>query len=395
MTAAHAKLSASGSTKWLTCTPSARLEEQFPDERSSFADEGSFGHALAEHRLSIWLGRPVQVLTERGLPGYDQWFNAELSDYVDEYVEFVKERVGRARAGGRPVMVFIEQRLDFSPWVPQGFGTGDVVIVSERVIEVIDLKFGKGVVVHAMDNSQLRLYGLGAHNEFGHLYEPSEVRMTIVQPRLAHVSTEVLAIGDLLTWADTVVKPRAALAWDGLGEFVAGEHCSSAFCRARHTCSARAESNLAVAKAEFALQPPELLSMDQITTILARADDAIKWLQDVQSYALQQAEQGHPVPGWKLVEGRSNRRYGSADEVAKRLADAGIPEAAVYERSLLGVTAMERALGKKKFGELLGDLMVKPSGKPTLVPVSDPRPVLSSAASAEEEFSVVKKGAQA
>lgn len=385
---AHAKLSASGAKKWLTCTPSANLEEQFPDEQSAFAEEGSFAHAVAEHRLNKWLDRPTPEFNEAGIQGYAKWYSADLSDHVNEYVEYVRDRITQARLAKRPCLIFLEQRVDYSRWVREGFGTSDVIIVTDEYIESIDLKFGKGVQVSAIDNPQPRLYSLGAWNDFNFLFPTIErVISTIVQPRLGHISTEELSADELLRWADDYVKPRATLAWDGLGEFVPGEHCASGFCRARFTCAARAEANMAVAKSEFALQPPELLTMEQLTSVLERADEAIKWLSDVQTYALQQAEQGHPIAGWKLVEGRANRKYANADEVAKRLVDSGIPEAVIYERSLLGITAMEKALGKKQFGELLGDLVVKPTGKPTLVPAADKRPALSSVASAAEDFS--------
>ena len=282
--------------------------------------------------------------------------------------------------------ILIEERVDFSPWVPEGFGTADVIIITDTHIEVMDLKYGKGYVVEAEDNPQLKLYGLGAVNNFGHLYDFTQVRLAILQPRLNHYPAVEMSVEELLGWAEHFVKPRAQLAWAGEGPFVAGEHCTSGFCRARHQCAARAEQAMAIAREEFALRPPELLSTEQLVIVLAKADLASDWLNDVKSFALKQAEAGHEVPGYKLVEGRSVRKYSDHDAVAQRLAEAGVPEAVIYERNLAGITAMEKALGKKKFTELLDGLITKPAGKATLVPVEDKRPALSSAASAAEDF---------
>ena len=386
---AHAKLSASGSKKWLTCTPSANLEEQFPDESSAFAAEGTFMHELFELKVNRYLQRVTDDFFLKALDvlRLNAYWSQDLEDHVDDAVAAAKQAIDDARAICKDPVILVEQRLDFSLWVEEGFGTGDLVLVTDDYVWVLDLKGGKGVLVDAVDNSQMRLYGLGAYNALSHLYDIKRVRMTVLQPRKGNYSSEEMTADELLRWGDDYVKPRATLAWDGLGEFAPGEHCSSGFCRARFTCAARAQANLAVAKSDFALQPPELLTMEQMTSVLERADEAIKWLSDVQTYALQQAEQGHAIAGWKLVEGRANRKYGNADEVAKRLVDGGVPEAVIYERALLGITAMEKALGKKVFGELVGDLLVKPAGKPTLVPAADKRPALSSAASAAEDFS--------
>lgn len=379
---AHAKLSASGSEKWMTCTPSARLEEQFPDETSEFAREGTFAHAVFEQELSNYLGRPVDPLPQDLI----QFDSQDLRDHVAAAVAVAIERIEQARAHTPDAVILVEQRLDFSPWVPEGFGTGDLVIVTDDVLDVMDLKFGKGIRVDAKANSQMRLYGLGAVNELAHLYDIKTVRMTILQPRLGNYDSDEMPVNDLLRWAFDVVVPRAKLAWDGEGEFVAGDHCSSCFCRARFQCQARADKNLAVAKSDFAFKPPELLSLAQLSNVLARADEAIDWLNDVKLFALQQAESGVKVPGYKLVEGRSNRKYSDADAVAAKLIASGIDEAVIYERSLLGITALEKAIGKKVFGTLLADLIVKPAGKPTLVPEGDKRLAISSVAAAAEDF---------
>lgn len=385
---AHAVLSASGSKKWLTCTPSARLEQQFPDERSAFAAEGTFMHTLFELRVNLYLARLTEAdyLQQMAQHRANPFFSTELDEAVDTAVEVACHAIEEVFATCPDARVLVEQRADFSRWVPQGFGTADLVIVGDDLLWVMDLKGGKGVMVDALDNSQLRLYAIGTLSRWEHLYDIKRVRSSILQPRLDNWSTEELGVEELLRWADDFVKPRATLAWDGLGEFVAGSHCHAGFCRARFTCSARAEANLAVARSEFALKPPELMTDEQIVSVLAKADQAIKWLQDVQAYALQQATQGNAPPGFKLVEGKANRKFSDPEAVAKRLVDAGVAESDVYERSVKGITALEKALGKKRFAELAGDLVVKPAGKATLVPDADPRPVLTSSASAEDDF---------
>lgn len=381
---AHAKLSASGSKKWLTCTRSASLEDQLPDVQTEFSKEGTFAHEVFEYMLTQYLDdAPVDYSQFQA----SQFWSEDLRDHVADAVSFSIGRIEAARRVCNDPVILVEQRLDFSPWVPEGFGTGDLVIVTDDYVEVLDLKFGKGVPVYAPGNTQMQLYGLGAYNELAHLYDIKRVTMTILQPRLENYDTAEMRVEDLLEWAEKTVKPRAQLAWDGEGDLVPGDHCTEGFCRARYQCPARAEAALAVAKHDFALKSPELLTPAQLVDVLSKADMAIKWLQDVQSYALKQAESGHDIPGYKLVEGRSNRKYSDPDAIAAKLVEAGIPEVVIYERSLLGITAMERVIGKKKFAELLGELIVKPAGKPTLVPVADGRPAISSAASAVADFS--------
>lgn len=386
---AHAKLSASGSKKWLTCTPSANLEEQFPDEGSQYASEGTFAHELFELHLQHCLKRiNLEQFEQRWQKlRRDPAWSMDLQDAVLEAMERAQDAIAEARRVCKDPVILVEQRLDFSPWVPEGFGTGDLVIVTDDFVWVLDYKHGKGVRIEALDNSQMRLYGLGAYNELAHLYDIKRVRMTVLQPRLSNYGTEEMAIEDLLKWADGVVVPAAKLAWEGAGEFVAGDHCSDGFCRARFTCRARGELAMELARSDFALVEPAQLTEEQICQVLAVGDQVATWISDVQTHALSQAEKhGKTWPGFKLVEGRSNRKYSDQDAVAQRLLSEGVPEAVIYERSLVGITAMEKAIGKKKFAEVLSDLVVKPAGKPALVPVADKRPALSSVASAAEDF---------
>jgi hypothetical protein len=359
------------------------MEQSFPDESSSFAAEGTFAHAVFEQKLLHFFGRAGEDLDPADVEKYD---SQELRDHVSDAVKAVLERLKEAFVVCKDPKVLIEQRLDFSPWVPEGFGTGDVVIVTDQWIEIMDLKYGKGIPVNATNNSQLRLYALGAYNEFNHLYDIKRVRMTVLQPRLDNYNSEELSLQELLDWANKEVKPRAKLAWAGEGELVAGDHCSKCFCKARFQCPKRASHAAELANADFALASPELLSMHQLTEVLSKADMAIDWLNDVKSYALKQAEKGVAISGYKLVEGRSNRRYVDQDEIVGRLLEAGIEEAVIYEKSLLGITAMEKVLGKKEFARLLEDLIVKPAGKPTLVPDGDKRPALTGSATADSDF---------
>lgn len=380
---AHAKLSASGSKKWLACTPSARFEEQFPDEESEYALEGTFAHAVFEQELLHFLGRPCDPLPEDLL----RFDGPSLREHVMDALRAVIERIKEAYERCKDPVIMVERRLDFSPWVPEGFGTGDVVIVTDDLVEVMDLKYGKGVVVEAENNSQMRLYGLGAYHELAHLYDVQRVRMTVLQPRLGNYSTEEISLQELLSWANDVVVPAARLAWGGEGEFVPGDHCTSGFCRARYQCSARASHAQQLAKADFALVEPEKLTDDQILQVLTKGKAVADWIADVQSHALKQAaEHGKEWPGYKIVEGRSIRKYADADAVAAKLLEAGIEEALIFERNLRGITAMEAVLGKKRFTQLLGDLVVKPAGKPTLVPEGDKRLAISSVASAAADF---------
>lgn len=383
---AHAILSASGSHRWLTCTPSAMLEQEFPDSTSSYADEGLLAHALADLGLKLHLNRiDIKDFNKRRKElESSPYYSREMVDYVDDYIAVVIEKICEAYNRSKDAVVMLEQRLDFSRWVPGGFGTGDVVIVSDDLLEVVDLKYGKGVPVSAEDNPQMMLYALGALAKFDYLYDIRNIRMTICQPRLDSISTAEMSVDELMAWAEDYLQPRAQMAIAGEGDFIAGDHCQ--FCRAKATCRARAEANLELAKMDF--QKPPLLSLEEIAEVLTKAEQLQSWASDVQAYALDQA-QNHDVkfPGWKLVSGRSNRKYANEKAVSKTLIDAGYEEAKIYQpKEILGITAMEKEIGKKRFGELLNGLIVKPAGKPTLVPESDKRPEINSTDAAKADF---------
>ena len=386
---AHAKLSASGSARWLACPGSVRLEEQFPDRTSEYAEEGTAAHELAELMLRHKLHEIAEEDYRRHLETFKtgKYYSHEMFECCETYSDIVLERVNAAKALTADTQVLLEQRLDFSPWVPGGFGTGDVVIISEASIEVIDFKFGKGVPVSAWDNSQMRLYALGAYNTYGYIFGPEIVTMTIIQPRLDNISEDIITIDELLDWAENTVKPRAEEALSDSGELKAGEHCK--FCKAKAVCKTRAEANLALAKYEF--QDPELLTVEEIGEVLAQADELKAWVSDVEKYALDQAyNHGLTIPGWKLVEGRSVRRFKDPDAVAKVLLSQGYNSEEIYKRDLKGITDLQKMLGKKKFESLLSDYIIKPPGKPKLAMESDNRPEISTAAIAAEEFKNIK-----
>ncbi|VEI13877.1 DUF2800 domain-containing protein [Trueperella bialowiezensis] len=363
----HALLSASGAHRWLACPPSARLESDLPGTTSDAAEQGTAAHALAEWKLRRALhdGPTIKPVSE--------WIDTEMEAFTDDYVSFVQERLRHARETCGDPTVLIEQRLDFSHVVPRGFGTGDAVIIAEPTLEVIDFKYGQGVLVEAENNPQLMLYALGALQAFGALYDISQVAVTIYQPRRASISTWTLSVTDLEVWAEQVVKPTASLAAVGEGEFTSGEWCR--FCKLAPTCRARAEANLAIAKHEFAA--PAELSDVEIADVLAKVPQLKAWAADVEAHALSLAiNQGKHWPGFKLVEGRSNRKYTSEQAVAQVAEAAGVTD--IWERKLKTITALEKQLGKQRFGELFGDVVVKPAGKPTLVPDSDKRPALTT-----------------
>lgn len=369
---AHAILSASGASRWMACTPSARLEQNFENKSSVYAEEGTLAHELGELGLRLKLGEITQrTYTTRvnKLIKDNELYTADMPDYVDMYVETCLERVSEAKAKTPDALFKIEQRLDFSEWVPEGFGTGDFVIIADGTMEVCDLKYGKGVPVSANNNKQMMLYALGAISEFSFLYDIEKVRMTIIQPRLDNISTFEVTVEDLLKWAEEYVRPKAELAIKGEGEFCAGDHCR--FCRAKAVCRARAEKNLELAQYEF--QKPPTMDNNDIAYVLSKVDELVNWASDVKEFALEQALKGEEFEGFKVVEGRSNRKWSSEDDVAKVLIGQGFQENIIYTKKLDGISKIESSIGKKEVQRLLGDYIVKPVGKPTLVPITDKR----------------------
>lgn len=371
----HALLSASSSHRWLNCPPSARLCEQYEDKGSDYAAEGTEAHALGEYKLKTALGikakDPTSALTR---------FSDEMDECANGYAAYILELVETAKQTCADPVVLIEQRLDFSKYVEEGFGTGDCVIIADGTLHIVDYKHGQGVLVEAADNPQMKLYALGALELFDGIYDINEVSMTIYQPRRDNVSTHTVFKESLYQWAEEVLKPTAEIAYGGKGDYNCGEWCQ--FCKAKYECRKRAERNMELAKLDF--KRPPLLEDDEIESILGKIDDLVSWASDIKDYALQAALGGKLWFGWKVVEGKSNRKYVNEDAVAKAVTSAGYDP---YYTSVMGITAMEKTLGKAKFAELLGGLVEKPQGKPTLVPEGDKRPAINTA---KNDFMEVK-----
>lgn len=363
----HALLSASSADRWLHCPPSVRLCENYEDKGSDYAAEGTEAHSLAEHKLRLALSLETHDPTESL-----EWFCEEMDECTDAYAEYVLEEVEAAKQACPDPAVLIEQRVDFSRWVRDGYGTADALIIADGTLSICDLKYGRGVAVSAVDNPQLKCYALGALELFDGIYDITSVRLTIFQPRRENVSSFELSKDDLLAWAEEELKPAAELAFAGDGNFLCGEWCT--FCKARHECRARAEANMELAKYEF--KKPPLLADPEIEDILGKIDGLVSWAEDIKEFALTQAISGKEWNGWKLVEGRSNRKYRDESAVAEIVSGAGFDP---YEQKLLGVTAMQKLLGKARFEELLASQLIKPEGKPTLVPDSDKRPAVNTA----------------
>lgn len=357
----HSIYSASGAHRWMNCPPSAQLEQQFPNETSTFAEEGTAAHDLAEHKLK-------KALKMRSKKPTSPYQSDEMDEMTDLYVEYCMDLIEKSKVACSDLQILIEQKLDFSDYVPEGFGTGDLVVVGNTTLHVVDLKYGRGVIVSAEKNPQMMLYALGALSLFDMLYDIEKVSMAIVQPRVDNFSTWEITVEELLKWAEEELKPKALLASTGGGEFCAGDHCR--FCRAKNQCRARAVKNLELLKYEF--QDPALLTDEEIAEIIGLADELAKWAGDIYTYATALAiNEGREWDGFKLVEGRTRRKYTDETAVAETAKEAGFTD--IFKQSLITITEMEKLMGKKKFNELLGRLVEKPKGKLTLVSEADKR----------------------
>lgn len=375
----HAILSASSSHRWLHCLPSARLELEFENTNGEAAKEGTAAHALSEHKLK----KALRIRSKRPTSEYD---SDEMEECTDAYVDFIMEQVELARKSCTDPIVLIEQRLDFSCYVPDGFGTGDCVIISDDRLHIVDFKYGMGVLVDAEDNPQMKLYALGALEIYDSLYDIKEISMTIFQPRRENVSTWTVPVEELKAWAEEELKPKAAKAYQGEGEYMPGSWCT--FCRASSRCRARADENLKLAQMEFKMPP--LLTDSEIEEVLTILPDLIKWANEITAYATDAAvNHGKEWHGFKVVEGRSVRKYKDENAVAEKAVISGYKD--IYRKSLIPMTEMQKLMGKTKFEEILGNLIYKPPGKPTLVPNSDKRPAMN-VADAKNEFNEIMEG---
>lgn len=368
----HALLSPSSSERWISCPPSVRMSEGIEEKLSEYAAEGTAAHSLCEYKLHELLGYEQLDIRENL-----DYYNKEMEDCTEEYRNYINELL--AEHGGRKPLMFVEQRVDFSRFVKEGFGTSDCIIIDNDTIFVIDFKYGTGVKVDALNNTQMMIYAIGALEMFDGIFDISHVVMTIFQPRLNNISTFEMTKDDLYHWALAILKPAADMAYQGAGDFKCGDHCR--FCKAKANCRARAEYNLKLAQYDFKM--PATLEDIEIESLLGKLDMLIDWAEDIKTYALDQAVQGKKWRGYKIVEGRSNRKYTDEKAVADMVTKAGYDP---YEKKVLGITAMSKLLGKKKFEELLGGLIEKPQGKPTLVSESDARPEMNIAANAAKDF---------
>ncbi len=360
----HAVLSASSSHRWLNCTPSAMLEKSFENKGSEAAAEGTAAHELCEHKLK-------KALKKRSKRPVSDYNTDEMEECSDAYVDFVMEQYEQAKQKCKDPVVLIEQRLDFSAYVPDGFGTGDCLIVADDTLHIVDFKYGLGVLVEAEHNPQMMLYALGALAIYQDLYDIEFVAMTIFQPRRENVSTWTISVSELLDWAENELKPKAELAAKGEGEYCSGDWCT--FCRAKATCRKRAEDKLKMARFDF--EEPPLLTDEEVAEVLTQLPDLTRWATEVQEYALEQAtKHGKHWTGFKIVRSASRRKYTDEEKVAQTAIKAGYED--IYRSTLIPITEMEKLMGKKNFAEILGDLVYKPQGKLTLAPETDKRPAV-------------------
>lgn len=377
----HALLSASSAHKWLKCTPSARLEEKFPNKESDYMAEGTLAHEIAEFKVrSYFLEATPKSKYTRTINKFkkEPLFNAEMLTHTDTYLEYLK---GEAmKTNSRPT-ILVEQKVDFSKYVPEGFGTADCIIISGDTLQVIDFKYGKGVKVEAENNPQMKLYALGVLGQFSMIYDIRYVKMTIVQPRLDNITSYEIPVEPLIEWGETVVKPQANKAFMGIGDYVQGEHCR--FCKAKGACEFRAKENMKVI--EEIQNTTGVVSNEKLGDMLTKTDGIEQWIKDIKTYALDIVLKGEEVPGWKAVEGKSNRKITDIDKAFETLISSGVTEEAMlYERKPITLTDLEKLVGKTKLTDLIGNYIEKPKGAPTLAKESDKREPFK--VSAAEEF---------
>ena len=381
---AHALLGPSSAARWIACPPSVRLCEQFEDVESEYAKEGSLAHEIAELKVRKLIdpGLTARKFTSAMKKLKDkELYQEEMQGYTDEYVEFIQEQMYSYETTPH---IAVEQKVDFSQYVPDGFGTADCILIVNNILHIIDFKYGKGVPVDSENNAQLLLYALGAYLAYEMIFPIEHIKMSIVQPRLNNICTWDCSLDYLLTFAKTA-QEKAVMALNGEGDFESGEHCK--FCKAKSICKKRANANLELAKYEF--KAADQLTLEEIGEILQKAQDLAKWAEDLKEYALAESLKGNIVPGWKAVNGRGSRSFTNTDDAIKVLKENGIAEELLYERKYLTLAQMEKVIGKKDFNNLVGNLIDMNVGKPTLVDASDKREAITNKIKAEDEFSVV------
>lgn len=398
----HALLSASAASRWLTCTAAPRFEEGLPESTSAYAAEGSLAHAIAElkalKKFTIMTSRTYS--TRLNKLKKEPLYDPEMDKTTDLYLEHLTEQ---AMLYDSTPTVAVEVRVDFSEYVPEGFGTCDCVMIGGDTLSITDYKHGKGVPVAATGNPQMRLYALGALKRYAAVFGDTikQVRMSIDQPRLNSYSTDLITVEELLDWGNSI-KPIAQKAFSGLGEFVPGEHCR--FCRGKAQCRARANANSALEDFKgcvpaATIQPGEfvpqvhsyitpngnevhpLLTDAEVGDLLIRGQHLIQWYKDLEEYATKRLMDGKPIEGWKLVAGRSVRTFTDQDAAIQAVIAAGYDEALVYDRKPKTLSELEKLMGKTEFAEKIGSFVVKPLGKPTLALATDKREAYNPAAS--------------
>jgi len=383
---AHALLSASGAGRWINCTPSARLEEKFQQSKQSiFAEEGTLAHEFGDiniRRLVNFIDAKVHGVEIKKLRKH-KLYSLEMEPEVEKYTTYVLETFNAIKQTCPDAILLIEERLDFSHLVEGGFGTGDICIIADGKLYVIDLKYGRGVKVYAKENSQLMLYGCGALRKYEMMYDIQTVVLVIVQPRLDHIDGWEIYADDLISWGENIARPKALLAYSGEGEQIPGEHCK--FCKVKGMCKALANQQLELAKYDF--KDPYLLEKSEIISIFESTPMLIDWAQSVAAYILDSALKGEEWPGYKLVAGKANRKWTDEDKVVNLLLDEGYSQLQFLNTKLKGIGEIEKLIGKANFPEVVGDLVAKPQGAPTLVKEEDPRPALNGLQAAINEFS--------
>ena len=390
---AHALLSASGASRWINCPPSARLEEHFPEDRSSdFANEGTLAHEFGDVRLQYTLGfidmsRYIELsMAEKK----NKLYSPEMDDEVEKYVDYCVDAFHTANRTGTGAEALIEERFDLTEYIEDSFGTGDFNIIADDTLEIIDLKYGKGIRVDAKDNSQLKLYGLGALKKYELSYDIHTIKMTIVQPRLDHISSWEISVAELEHWGETVVRPKAKLAYAGEGQQCSGDWCR--WCKCKAQCATFAKQSIEAAKIEFQDEEEpkniQLLTDDQMLEIYAKLTLIQMWIKAVDEHIKKEALAGKKWEGYKLVSGKSDRKWSDEEGVKTKLLEEGFESKQFINTTvkIKGIGDIEKLVGKKEFPTIMGDLVIKPAGAPTLVPNSDKRIAINSIESAKEDF---------
>lgn len=380
----HALLSASGASRWINCPPSARLEESDGEKgATSYAAEGTLAHEFGDLSLQRQTVKITAIAYERKLDELreNELYTDEMEGEVQKYTDYVMEQLAAAKKLDKKALLLIEEKVDLREFIEEGFGTCDANIIGNGVLEIIDLKYGKGVKVSAVDNSQLKLYALGAVIKYGLTHEFYTVKMTIHQPRLDHISSFDMSVEDLEKWADEVVKPAAALAYTGDGVQKAGEHCR--WCKVKATCRAMHDYNMVLAKHDFA--DPKLLTDEEILEAYTKSDLLADWAKSVADHILETALDGKNWKGLKVVEGRSVRQWADQEAALDRLKKSKCKLSDITQTKILGITKIEKLLGPQRFTKLMSEYVIKPAGKPTLAPMDDKRPAIG-VDSAKEDF---------